>query len=146
MGLYQANVPLFKIRGGSQRVVVDASLRFESHSIRCDRQTLLLLALGLGVDPHRNRLDRIPEGTDGCNVALTDADRRTVMSIMARSLAVQLSSGLSFSERRALAWFCLMVVRAGGRLQRYAKQALIPIFYRTPKPASGAASHMNHYY
>ena len=27
------------------------------------------------------------------------------------------------------------------RLQRYAKQALIPIFYRTPKPASGENDH-----
>jgi hypothetical protein len=114
MGLYQANVPLVRTPGRSQRVVVDASLRFEPRGIRCDRQTLLFLALGLGVDPYCNQLHRILEGMEGANFALTDTDGRQIMSIStatAHSSAVQLCSGLSFSERRALAWFSVMVMR-----------------------------------
>lgn len=121
MGLYEANVPLVKIRGSSQRVVVDASLRFESRGVRCNRETVVLLALSLGVDPYRNRLDYIARSTDDSDVvALTDTEGRSIMSVSGasdRSLSVQLYSDLTFSKRRGLAWFCFMVVLEDGYLR-----------------------------
>lgn len=121
MGLYEANVPLVKTRGGSQRVVVDASWRFESRGVRCNRETMILLALSLDVDPYRNRLDYNARSTDDSDVvALTDAKGRSIMSVGVtsdRCLSVQLCSDLTFSERRGLAWFCFMVVPEDGCLR-----------------------------
>lgn len=107
MGLYAADIPTSKMGGSTQRVVVDASLRFESLGIHCDRQTLLFLALGLGVDPFRKQLRGVPEGT------LIDTDGKPVITIRTAIgySIVQLLPGLSFSERRALAWFYIMVVQ-----------------------------------
>lgn len=107
MGLYAAGIPTTKTGRGTQRVIVDASLRFESLGIHCDRQTLLFLALGLGVDPFRNQLRGIPEGT------LIDTEGKPVITIRTATgdSIVQLLSGVTFSERRALAWFYVMVVQ-----------------------------------
>lgn len=107
MGLYEADVHVSKIGLRTQRVVVDASLRFEPLGIQCDRHTLLFLALGFGVDPYRNQLRGIPKGM------LIDTEGKSVISLTAAtdSSIAQLLPGLSFSERRSLAWFCIMVVR-----------------------------------
>ncbi|CZR66987.1 uncharacterized protein PAC_16886 [Phialocephala subalpina] len=107
MGLYATGIPTSKIGGGTQRVIVDASLRFESLGVHCDKQTLLFLALGLGVDPFRNQLRGISQGT------LIDVEEKPVITIRtaAGDSTVELLPGLSFSERRALAWFYVMVVQ-----------------------------------
>jgi hypothetical protein len=86
---------------------VDASLRFESLGIHCDRQTLLFLALGLGVDPFCNQLRGISEGT------LIDTEGKPVITIRTASgdSIVQLLPDLAFSERRSLSWFYIMVVQ-----------------------------------
>jgi len=106
MGFYEAGI--LPTKGmGSQRVIIDASLRFESVGLYCDSETFLFLALGLGVDPYCNQLHRIAEGTmhDMSNTPVLD------VTIIRHSATVQLRSGLSFSERRALAWFCTMIVQ-----------------------------------
>jgi hypothetical protein len=105
MGLYEAGGPVVRMGERSQRVVVDVSLRFESLGLRCYRKALLFLAVGLGIDPYRNQLQGISKGT------MTDTTGKPVLSIIAatRSSVVQLIPGLSFSERRALAWFRVMV-------------------------------------
>ena len=107
MGLVEADVTVSKMGLGTHRVMVDASLRFEPPGIVCDRQALLFLALGLGVDPYRDQLKGVPEGTPA------DTEGEVVMSFTSTTdgSVAQLLPGLPFSERRALAWFCIMMVR-----------------------------------
>jgi len=57
-----------------------------------------------------------------------------------------LIGGTTRSSWLRSSWTAPLLVRLRRLLQLYAKQALIPIFYRTPKPASGAASLIYYYY
>jgi hypothetical protein len=107
MGIYEA-ILVTKIAGGSQRIVVDASLRFEPRGIHCDWQTFAFLALGLGVDPHRTQLQYPLE------IVLTDVRDNPILSVRSStdgSVAAQLLPSISYSQRRALAWFCVMIIR-----------------------------------
>lgn len=107
MGLCDADVPVSKNGNHSQRVVVDAFLRFESQGLYCDQQTLVFLALAVGLNPYRNRLDGTLEDT------LTYTNEDPVIRAVATThfIKVQLLPNVSFSERRAFAWLCVMVVR-----------------------------------
>jgi hypothetical protein len=112
MGLLQTGLQPSRLWGSSQRMVVDSSMRFESRGIKCDWEGFLFLALGLGVDLYRGRLQDILASET--YLTLEDTNGRAVMNLQNLddgSWSARLERGLSFSERRAMAVAGVMMLR-----------------------------------
>lgn len=112
MSLVKAGIELSSARNGSQRLIVDSSLKFDARGCRCDGSTFIFLALGLSVDPHHNKLCDAVELRD--NVwslnSMSGLEVMTVDQGPSRALHLKLCGGL-YSPRQAMAWFGIMMIR-----------------------------------
>jgi hypothetical protein len=133
MGLVGTSIPLAKLRGSSQRLVVDSALHFESFGARCDWESFVFLALGLGVDPYHGGLQGLLTTAEDTQT-IRDSEDNPVM-ILRRvdggSWTAQLGCNLSFSARRAMAVAYVMILPTNDKigfipLGQYSAPAVAP--------------------
>jgi hypothetical protein len=133
MGLVGASIPLAKLRGSSQRLVVDSALHFESCGVRCDWESFVFLALGLGVDPYRGGLQGLLTTVEDTQTIRDSKDNPVMIlrRVDGGSWTAQLGCNLSFSARRAMAVAYVMILPTNGKigfipLGQYSPPAVAP--------------------
>lgn len=111
MGLLETDIFPSSVYGCAHRTIVDSTLRFEVTQMRCDWETFVFLALGLGIDVRCGGLQQLLDGDSHQKELQGDTGQPLVdlYNSGSSSWVAQLKSGLLFSWRRAFAVACVIL-------------------------------------